>query len=299
METPKQEFIENMEQEKKYTSRIKLSFFRHGEKENDKSKPDYQIRLTESGRKDSVEKSDTLNIKQSVAFGSQRKRTQETAALRMAGNQEEITGEETLEELKRKLDSEFHGVGSKIGVDRKLNFHIDTESDFGKTSLENCKDGHYLKFLVENSDKMAKETEDKKSFTYSKGASNVAKIIEKYLKISDRWDNLVQNSQKNYDDTLERYFGTHLSVGECFLARVIEETEGKERRDEFIQALNNQGFDYNEGFDLEILKQNEARPIVHIFFKKELDDQKGEKKTFEFDKNLGLDLIKKIAENNQ
>lgn len=299
METPKQEFIKNIEQEKEYTSRIKLSFFRHGKKENDKSKPDYQIRLTESGRKDSVEKSDTLNIKQSVAFGSQRKRTQETAALRMAGNQEEITGEETLEELKRKLDSEFHGVGSKIGVDRRLNFHIDTESDFGKTSLENCKDDHYLKFLVENSDKMAKETGDKKSFTYSQGASNVAKIIEKYLKISDRWDNLVKDSQKNYDNTLERYFGTHLSVGECFLARVIEETEGKERRDEFIQALNNQGFDYNEGFDLEILKQNEARPIVHIFFRKELDDKKGERKTFVFDTNLGLDLIKKIAENNQ
>ncbi|MDZ7798218.1 MAG: histidine phosphatase family protein [Patescibacteria group bacterium] len=296
------EKFSKIEKEKpEYTSKIKLSFFRHAEKEKDKSKSDLKIRLTEEGRKNSKKKSDTLNIRQSVVFGSPRERAQETASFRMSGNQEEITGEETFEELKDKLNKGLK-VGSKISVDKRLDSDLDMESDFGKISLENFKKGQYLKFLVEESDSLAKEKDDTKGFTYLKSASNVAKIIEKYLSISKRWDKLVQDPQKNYDDTLERYFGTHLSVGECFLAKAIEETEGEEKRDEFVKALNNQGFDFNEGFEIEILN-SENEPSVHISFKKELSDKEEGKEevknVFEFDQNLSIDTIKKIAESNQ
>ena len=77
------------------------------------------------------------DINQSMAFGSPRKRTQETASLIMSGKLEEITGTETLEELKEKLDKDLPlKSGSKIRVDGRLNFEADFTSDYGKKRLK-------------------------------------------------------------------------------------------------------------------------------------------------------------------
>ncbi|MFA7662662.1 MAG: histidine phosphatase family protein [Patescibacteria group bacterium] len=283
------EKIVTPETKEDYSSKIELSFFRHAEKENDKSKDDIEIRLTEAGKKQASEKSDTENIEQSVAFGSPRKRTQETAGLVMAGNQLGINGDETLEELKEKLDQNIK-IGSKIGTDEGLNFDLaNAQPDFLKTVVQEFKSGNFLKFLIENSDALAEETGDKTSLTYLRGASGIAKIVDKYLKIAPRWDILANDDKKEYTDTLERFLGTHQAVSETFLAKVIEKTVGAEERDRFIQVLNNQGFGYTEGFNVEILNHGQEEPTIHITYKKEgKDGQEG----FEFDKTVSAQMIK-------
>ena len=72
---------ENKEnQEKK--SLVALHFMRHGEKESDKTKSDNEIALTVKGKEQALGRSVSgSDINQSVAFGSPRKRTQETAVL--------------------------------------------------------------------------------------------------------------------------------------------------------------------------------------------------------------------------
>src|SRR3989338_3348594 len=104
--------LESQESKENITSKIELRFFRHGDKESNKEKPDEEIELTETGRKQAVEKSEDTDISQSIAFGSPRKRTQQTAGLVMGGSMEEIIGDETIDELKEKLDRELK-IGSK------------------------------------------------------------------------------------------------------------------------------------------------------------------------------------------
>ncbi|KKU13441.1 MAG: hypothetical protein UX17_C0017G0005 [Parcubacteria group bacterium GW2011_GWC2_45_7] len=277
---------ETKEVREQITSTIDLRIFRHAEKESDKNKTDEEIELTETGRKQSVEKSEDKDISQSVAFGSSRKRTQQTAGLVMGGKLEEITGDESIEELKEKLDKELK-VGSKIGIDKRLDFNIDFSTDFGKKVLEAVKNREYLKFLVEHSDSFAESFKNADTETYSGMAGRVAEIIKKYLTIAPRWDKLTQDESKDYEDTLKRFFGTHQGIGESFLAKIIEQTKGKVERDTFVSALGNQGFDFAEGFDVKIETVNDKTQNIHISFKKEKDGQV----IFEYDEIVPREII--------
>lgn len=288
------ENIHNIEEKEDYTSKIELSFFRHGEKEDNKSKSDLDIELTEAGKKQAVEKSDTKDIDQSLAFGSPRIRAQETAAFVMSGGEDNVTGEESLEELKEKL-GEVLSVGTRVGIDKRLDFNVDFGSEYGKIALEYFKKGEYLKFLVEQSDRLAEETRDE-GFTYLRGASNIASIIDKYIRVAKRWDELAQDKQKGYSDTLERFFGTHLGVNESFLAKIIEETKGIEERDKFVLTLDNQGFDFTEGFNVEILNKSSDEPVVRISYNKETREGNEKETIFEFNEEVSVNLIRSIID---
>ncbi len=280
--------FENIVTKENVTSRIVLRFFRHAEKESDKNKSDEEIALTETGRKQSVEKSEDPDISQSVAFGSPRKRTQQTAGFVMSGQLDEITGNEGIEELKSKLNKEL-GIGSKIAIDKRLNFNIDISTDFGKKAFEAFKNGEYLKFLVEQSDILAELLKDSSMETYSGIAGRVAEIVKKYLTGAPRWDELAQDKSKNYEDTLKRLFGTHQGIGESFLAKVIEQTKGKIERDAFVSALNNEGFDFAEGFDVKI-ETIDGKQNIRILFKKEKDGQV----LFEYDEVVPTEIIENL-----
>lgn len=277
---------ETKERREQITSVIDLRFFRHAEKELDKSKSDEEIGLTETGRKQAVEKSEDKDISQSVAFGSPRKRTQQTAGLIMGGQLDDITGDESINELKDKLNKDLK-VGSKIGIDRGLDFNVDFSSSFGKKALESVKNGEYLKFLVEESDTLAESFKDITIETYSGMAGRVAEIVKKYLAIASRWDKLVQDESKNHKDTLKRFLGTHQGIGESFLAKVIEQTKGNAERDAFVSALSNQGFDFVEGFDVKIETIDGKTQNIHISFKKEKDGQV----VFEYDDIVPREVI--------
>jgi|AntRauTorckE6833_2_1112554.scaffolds.fasta_scaffold03066_3 broad specificity phosphatase PhoE len=286
----KQPTIENFEQPK---AKIELHFFRHDEKESDKTKSDFEIRLTESGRKHAKSLSDSeTNISQSVAFGSPRKRTQETAGLQMAGFQEEITGEESLEELKKKLNKDLD-YGSKLNTDKRLDFILPTEGQYLEEGLRAFREGKLLEWLVEKSDQRLKDlgAEDD-YFSYSNQAKQIAQIIEKYVKILPRWKQLVEDDSKDYEPEMERFMGTHQSVSECFLAKVIELTKGTEDRDKFVDILSGQGFDFGEGFEIDIEESEDEEPQIYIRYKKESEDSG---KSFEFNEIVTKNIINQIV----
>ncbi len=267
---------------------IMLHFFRHDEKA--KGSDDTEVRLTEKGKlhAKSLSSSET-DLSQAMAFGSPRKRTQETAGLVMAGAQDGIEGTESLEDLKTKINSgrEF---GSKLMGDSRLDFIIPESGPYFDELMTAYKSGKLLKYYVEESDrKLVELGVDKKLDTYSSLASKIAELIAKYLKILPRWEELVKDEEKNYEPVLERFTATHQSVGESFLAKVIEVTKGVAERDAFVAALNNQGFDFAEGFNTEIVKDGEEEK-VHITFKKEKDGQA----IFEYDEVLPREVIEGI-----
>ena len=291
-EQPIFENKENKEQIKDYTSKIELVFMRHDEKENDKTKSGEEVRLTLAGKMHAKEKAEQDDIRQLVAFGSPRKRTQETAGLVMSGKLEEITGMETLEELKEKLDKDLPlKSGSKIRVDDRLNFEADFTSNYGKKVLDAVKNEKYLKFLVEDSDRLAREENDDKSSTYTKQAQAIASIVEKYYDIAPRFNELVQDEDKGYEDTMKRFLGSHQGILESFLAKIIEKTKGVEERDKFVQVLNNQGFDYAEGFEIDIKNKEWGEPSIHLLYKKEKEG----KTIFEFDEDLPKEIIDSLV----
>jgi broad specificity phosphatase PhoE len=127
---------------------IILHFFRHSEKESDKNKTDEEINLTPNGRKMAVEHaSDETNISQSVAFGSPKKRTQETALYQMLGSKKEITGELSFDDLKTKVNESLR-IGSKVGVDKNLDFPDIEMSQYKTIVYDAFKKGEYIPLLA-------------------------------------------------------------------------------------------------------------------------------------------------------
>lgn len=242
-------FLEK-ESGEKYSSRVSLEFFRHDEKEKSKpDQPEQEIPLTKEGRRHSKASSKNKDISQSVAFGSRFRRARETATYKMAGNMTDITGDETLEELEKKVNAQLK-VGKKVAVDERLSLEVDEESPYGKEANVAYGKVEWLKFLVEDSDRLANKYEDKESSTYSRQASNIAQIIQKYAKVAPRFDSLVQ--EKGYEKEMKRFFGSHQGILESFLLKMIEKTKGKEEADRLVKLLKNQGFDFSEGFHVDI-----------------------------------------------
>lgn len=286
------EQVLNKESAPDFSSKIDLKFFRHDRKESDKSKTDEEIQLTPAGRENAKAQAKETNLAQAVAFGSPRQRAQQTAGFIMAGANENITGTESLTELREKVDESL-SYGSKIGVDSKLNFELDGDNEYVRAAYVAFNAGEFMKFVVEESDRIAKETGDTKSSTYATMAASIASIIKKYYGIAPRWDDLVKDETKKYQPILERFLGTHQGIQESFLAKLIELTRGVEARDKFIALLKNQGFDYAEGFETKVItKPGEPAPIIHITYKKESENPE---ENFVFDENISLDIIDQIA----
>lgn len=280
-----------IEKEPDYDSKIELHFLRHAETEPNYSGGDVSRLLTERGRLDARSKAEKENIEQSVSFGSPRARAQETAGFIMAGAEEDITGEESLEELKEKINKETK-VGSRIAIDKRLDFPLsdDIEDPYIKELLSAANEGRFLKFIVEESDSLSEQL-GKEGVSYTALAASVADLIVKYAKLAPRWNELVQNESKEYKPELKRFLGTHQGIQESFLAKIIELTDGLEMRERFMEALDNQGFEYTEGFDCEILYKN-GNSEIHIKFEKKEDEDSN---SFVFDKIVPIELIENIA----
>lgn len=172
-----------------------------------------------------------------------------------------------------------------------MDFRIDYSGEYGKELIASEKRGEFLKFLVETSDVLAQKVSDVKSTTYSRAAASISEIVLKYLKIAPRFNELIRDGKNQYENTMDRFFGSHQGITESFLAKVIEKSNNKEERNKFVQALNNQGFDSTEGFDIEILNQVGKDPKIRFSYKKEKEG----KIVFEFNKEVPVNLIKDIA----
>ncbi len=286
-----QKLLENPE----IKSVIELRFFRHSIKETDPSKSDKDIELTSEGKKYAVQQSENdTNIRQSVAFGSLRKRTQETAMFVMSGQESEISGNEKFDELKDKLN-QYLKVGSKIGVDENLDFKEDQNSEYYKELISNISKGSYLKYLVEQSDKRAEELGDDHSATYTRQAQQIARIIQKYGNIVPRWTELVTENPDKYTKLLERFMGTHQGVAESFLAKLMEAySSDTELRDKFVASLDNKGFDFAEGFKIYLADTSKPYPRIMVEYKH--TDPNDSSKNFEFSKEVNYGMIKEILD---
>jgi hypothetical protein len=286
------ETLTNIEsKEGREKGRIDLYFFRHDEKEGDKTKSDTEVRLTEKGKLHAKSlSSEETDLSQAMAFGSPRKRTQETAGLIMAGAQGEINGTESLEELNEKLNSDLN-YGSKLHYDPKLDFILPPSGPYFDELMTAFKAGQLMKYLVEESDAKAIQYGVETGVcAYSAQASQIAQILSKYFKILPRWENLVNDESKEYKPVMERFLASHQSVGESFLAKIIEKTKGVAERDAFILVINNQGFDFAEGFNVEILTDDNGEEKAHITYKKEKDGQV----VFEYDEFVSGELIQSL-----
>lgn len=71
------------------------------------------------------------------------------------------------------------------------------------------------------------------------------------------------------------------------MAKVIEQTKGESERDTFVSALQNQGFDFVEGFKIEIDTINREEQKIRISFKKEKDG----KILYEYDEIVPCEVI--------
>lgn len=234
---------------------IELHFFRHSIKEKS-NVDDNLIRLSDDGRNLAKEKSfKDVSLDQSVAFGSPRVRTQETALLMTFGESDNITGSESLEELKNKINKDLK-FGSKIGIDDRLDTTEDFNSPVGKRANEAFVEGKYMEFLAKESDSLAEQTGDKTKANLKEKASLVGEIIEKYIKIIPRWSVLVNNKENNYSPKLERFLGTHSSIPESFIIKALQILGKDNEVEEYINKYQS-GIDYLKGFDVNINYSNE------------------------------------------
>ncbi len=276
---------ENIERE----SRIVLHFLRHGKK--GKGEDDYKVELTPEGRMEAKTKAGNTNLKQAMAMGSPRARALQSAALVMSGTEDTITGSETSDELKVKLNS-GRDFGTKVFVDSRLDFTVDPEAPLGVKVEEEYGVKKLFRFVVNESDNFAKGVNERTS-TYSSMASDVAEIVQKYLGVSKRWHELVNDKGKNYEESMERFLGSHQTVTESFLAKVIEKTKGIEERDKLVEALNNgQGFDFLEGFDVEIVQRELTDiPVIRVRYSKVGKDSQD---IFSFNEVVSSEVLEEI-----
>ncbi|MFA6227017.1 MAG: histidine phosphatase family protein [Candidatus Paceibacterota bacterium] len=285
--------IKSPEAIREYQSEIILNFFRHGEKEKDKTKTDEQIRLTPGGRMQAKNKAEKgSDIDQSVAFVSTKERTWETAGFVMAGGEDEITGNETLEELKTKIDKDL-AYGSKFNVDSRLDFSIG-KTEYEKQAIDAFTKGKFMEFLADQSDTLAKEQGFEGQLTYSRQAKGVAEIVLKYFNIAPRWNKLVEEKSDKYEPEMKRFFATHQGIAESFLMKVVEMTKGIEERNKLIKALKNTGFDVTEGFELDVItKAGSEKPTLHLKYSKKSDTPLND---FSIDEEIDLSVVEQIAQ---
>lgn len=285
---------EQLPQSEQFRTRVVLDFFRHDEKDQNKTEPkktDEEVELTDAGRYSAKGQANLDKIDFAIATATDRTRAQQTAGYHMAGNIEGITGDESLDDLKNKIDGKRE-YGSKMRIDNRLNFKLVSGSSFEEEAMKNFKDGRYLKFLVENSDSLAEQLGDAESSTYSRQASNVAEIVSKYVEVAKNFDKLYQSTveEERATNELQRFFGSHQGVTESFLAKVIEKVKGIHERDRFVKILGNQGFDFSEGFQIEVLHTDGSDdPKINICFKKEKGGE-----VFEFNEEVSLEDVKEL-----
>ncbi len=278
----------------KYSSRVLLHFLRHGEKESVAGRKNEEQLLTATGRQQGLEAglSGPEAKPSAVAFGSDIPRAQEMAGFDLAGAQRrgDITGNETLEELRVKLDQDLK-LGTKLAVDPRLGFHYDNPGLKERVS-QAYKDSRGLDFMVHNSDALAEELGDKTSTTYNRVATNVSQVLDKYLTIAPRFDQIVSDEEKkeHYSDTLERIMGSHAGVLDVFLCKVVEKIRGAEERDKLMAALGNNIFNFAEGFDVEIDMIN-GEPQMRLRYSKP-KDERGE--AYEFDEIIPKNILEEM-----
>ncbi len=259
-------------------SRVLLHFTRHGEKEKVPGVPNAEQLLTPAGRMQALDKGKKRGKAHptAMAMGSDILRAQQTAGFEMAGagGIDDITGEETLEELREKLD-EGRKYGTRLGQDARIGFHFSTDEYREIVERVVGKEKRGMRFMIDESNELAKKLGETGGYTYDEVSANFAKVIKKYVGVEKNFNTLVQTPEKKeeYGDTLERFLASHAGIMDTFLCKLIEKVKGVAEREKFVEALGGQGFDFAEGFDIEIdTLKDSPEPSIRLSYERKDDD---------------------------
>ncbi|HEY4494965.1 MAG TPA: hypothetical protein VJC01_00785, partial [Candidatus Paceibacterota bacterium] len=114
-----------------------------------------------------------------------------------------------------------------------------------------------------------------------------SEIINRYAKIGDNFNRIASKDDKykEFGNQLKRYLATHQGVAEGFVAKILEETQGPEKRDEFISSVGS-GFKEKEGIHLEIQNNGNHQEITITY------QINGNKETIAVSRDLIENIIK-------
>lgn len=264
-ESERQFFKENKPEyePKRVFASIRLEFFRHDAKaKKADGQSDTTLRLSETGRTHSTEvgKGKAPRPEVAIAHGSPRERSLETSMRQMLAGEEEITPDLSLEQMREVIDKRLK-VGKKEIQTDKLDFNWPDGSKFRDAAMKHyTEDKDYMRFMVEESDRVVKELGDKEATSYTRNAGNIAEIIKKYLEILPAWQRIAsQNPDKysKYKNEMQRFFGSHATVTEAFLMKALEKTQGRDAVMKLIESMPDKtGFGESEGYSVNLT----ARP---------------------------------------
>lgn len=260
------------EKEKVPETKVILHFFRHEEKEGDgPGHTGIEVALTKRGKENAIQKGKEKPAQPQVALaaGSPRIRTAHTALLRMMADKGTITSEMTFAEAEAEVKKELK-YGKKVIQLPELDWYWEGTPEFQSIGVKAFREGHGLEFLLKDSDNLVRQLKDKSSTSYSRTAANYASLIAREMTASNSFNRIVARNPEKYQrsgNQLERYFGTHQMVPECFYMKVLEKKYGRPKAEEFIESFRENkgrvyGFGFQEGFDLKIINNQEGQKII-------------------------------------
>lgn len=260
------------EKEKRPETKVILHFLRHQEKE--KALPgqaNRDIQLTKAGKEAALERSkiEKVNPEVSWAAGSDRVRSGHTALLQMAGEEAGLTSDMNYDQAKAEVEKEI-SYGEKVATLPELNFMWEGTDGFKQKSYQAYKDGRALEFIANESDELAIKMQDRESLSYSRQAAGYASLIAREMKVGNNFNRIAASKPeeyKKYNNTLERFFGTHQTVSESFYMKVLEKAHGKGAVKEFIEKNesekgNGNGFGFQEGYNIVINNNQDGQKII-------------------------------------
>jgi hypothetical protein len=263
---------EYKEEEKRPETKVVLHFLRHEEKEAAKpGQPDIEVELTKKGREAAIKKGKEkpAQLEVSLAAGSPRIRSAHTALLQMGGATERFTPEMSFAEAKAEAEKELK-YGEKVIHLPELNFYNEGNKEYAVKFSQNYKGGRGLEFLLKESDDLIRRLKDREDLSYSRLAANIASLIAREMRVGNNFNRIVaRDSEKyqKYGNQIERYLGNHQTVAESFYMKVLEKLYGRPKAEEFIESFRNEkgradGFDFQEGFNVEIKNGPEGQKII-------------------------------------
>ncbi len=233
---------------------VVLHFMRHSTKEKAPEKEDKDVLLSAPGRELAAGKfEEPMDMRFAHTMGSPRVRTHETVAVAATKNPE--------------ANPEDLGIG-KMRITEKLDFILDEKSQYGAKFHEVFNAGTALPWLINESDQLAKETGDTYQSTYSRMAGNIAGLIYKTYLAASRGAKILEQSQNEGNETnnFERILGTHGTLPESFLLKLVDKMHGAEARDKLLKTIGT-GFGVTEGFDVKLSKKD-GQEQIRITYKK-------------------------------
>lgn len=272
----KEQMLHTNESREDDSLKILIHLMRHGDRAKHgfcDDTEDYPIELTEGGREQAMAKSHSSDIQYAVGVASPRERTRQTAALALAGKEWPMVD-----------------FGKKLVNDELLNMPF-TKMSKEHVAIQNAyTKGFYMRYLTQMHDnKQANEVT-----IYDKQARNIAKFLLRYIQGVVLLNALAERHEKR-GVTLRRYAATHGGILESFLAEYLDRTEGREARDAFINMFPN-GFDYVQGFDVEIIHQRGAQE-PEMYIQAHIKGPTGE--VFSFNKAVSMKTIRDMAKESQ